>query len=220
MRSPPSGGGDLCYPARHPHPRGCTYHHAHFFPAGAEVQIHFPHSVAADTPLLLTGERFARQQFLLPRQSHRLFYASDAGQALRVRCLRTTAALDQRHSLRNMPVVSRSTDGPRFFGSMTKDQPPQARCMPTVRLVARPETEAHIHSSVLFGTQPRLRRLGHFGACSAPRRLPVMCSTVRHSTVVRGMTAVENGKSGARYCAMSTRSARSLLASGTTAMRP
>ena len=34
-----------------------------------------------------------------------------------------------------------------------------------------------------------------------------MCSTVRHSTVVLGMTAVENGKSGARYCAMSTRSA-------------
>ena len=52
------------------------------------------------------------------------------------------------------------------------------------------------------------------------RRLPVMCSTVRHRTVVAGMTAFAYGKSGARYCAMSTRSARSLSASGTTAMRP
>lgn len=56
--------------------------------------------------------------------------------------------------------------------------------------------------------------------CFFARRLPVMCSTVRHRTVVAGMTAFEYGKSGARYCAMSTRSARSLSASGTTEMRP
>lgn len=56
--------------------------------------------------------------------------------------------------------------------------------------------------------------------CFFARRLPVMCSTVRHMTVVAGMTAFEYGKSGARYCAMSTRSARSLSASGTTEMRP
>ena len=56
--------------------------------------------------------------------------------------------------------------------------------------------------------------------CFFTRRLPVMCSTVRHRTVVAGMTAFEYGKSGARYCAMSTRSARSLSASGTTEMRP
>ena len=56
--------------------------------------------------------------------------------------------------------------------------------------------------------------------CFFARRLPVMCSTVRHRTVVAGMTAFEYGKSGARYCAMSTCSARSLSASGTSAMRP
>ena len=44
-----------------------------------------------------------------------------------------------------------------------------------------------------------------------------MCSAVRLGrSLPPGMTAFEYGKSGARYCAMSTRSARSLSASGTT----
>lgn len=101
--------------------------------------------------------------------------------------------------------------------------------------VARPEME-RAHSPISsadfrqYDKRPAaagngLRRLvSYLGKCAQPcfftRRLPVMCSTVRHSTVVRGMTAVENGKSGARYCAMSARSACSLPLSGTTVMRP
>ena len=171
----------------------------------------------ADALVLASPVHYAGISGAMSAFCDRLFYAGGSWANKPCACVvsarraGTTAALDQLVKypmISNMPVVS-SQYWPMVHGARPEDVAQDEEGLQTMRQLAR---------NLLWLLQ--CIAAGDAAGVPRPRRLPVMCSTVRHRTVVAGMTAFEYGKSGARYCAMSTRSARSLSASGTTEMRP
>ena len=194
----------------------------------------------ADALVLASPVHYAGISGAMSAFCDRLFYAGGSWANKPCACVvsarraGTTAALDQLVKypmISNMPVVSSGRGGPADHAPACAQFALAAavHCSRRCRRCPAPgDGSAQVHQfhplicSRITKTAPAGTASGgsfaRYVRCIQPcffaRRLPVMCSTVRHRT------AFEYGKSGARYCAMSTRSARSLSASGTTEMRP